>query len=293
MVTLALAAWLAFAAAGCAQPNHCSFGIGVTPASQPASAPAATRFVLNENVEVWFPGELQAARQPVPLLVHFHGGMDTLQREVQKAGVHGVAVAVNYRGLSAAYERPFSQPGAFSKLLEDVRQALRERGLLAGEVEFGEVWLTSFSAGYGAVRAILATPEGFERVAGVYLADSLYAGWKDDQPYAGADPDNMTPFRRLATAAAGGEKRLLLSHSYYDPQRYAGTHVTADDLIAFIGLTRVPCDEAGPQDMRIVSRASRGWFAVWGCTAPRDEHVRHLQNMGYWLAKLVADEPAR
>jgi len=231
-------------------------------------------------------GGLDAGTRDVDVLVHFHGAPHIVVREVDLARLRAVVIIVNYKGLSATYERPYSEPERFANLLAEAREALRTRGRLAAESRWRRVCLSSFSAGYGAVRALLAQPKYYEQIDGVYLADSLYAGWADDVPYRGASPANMAPFRRLAADAVAGRKTFLVSHSYYDPQKYAGTHVTADDLVTHVGLTRRAVDEAGPADMHVVSRAEAGYFGVWGCTAPAEEHGRHLQNMHYWLARL-------
>lgn len=266
---------------------------GATPTTGPApstaNAPAGADLgvlPLPSGAVVYVAGGLDPAAREVDVLVHFHGAPHIVVREVGLARLQAVVIIVNYKGLSATYEKPYSEPERFASLLAEAHEELRTRGRLASDARWRHVCLSSFSAGYGAVRALLLQPKYYEQIDGVYLADSLYAGWKDDVPYSGANPTNMAPFRRLASDAVAGRKTLLVSHSYFDPQKYAGTHVTADDLVTHVGLARRAVDEAGPADMRIVSRAEAGQFSVWGCTAPAEEHGRHLQNMHYWLAHL-------
>lgn len=277
--------WLA--AAGCRAPAHHSGPTSRPAASQPAAA--GESFTLPIGADVFVPAALQRDRRQVDLLVHFHGAPHIVRREVDLAGLQVVVVIVNYKGLSSTYETPYSEPDRFTTLLDEALAALRERGVLRKNGTWRHICLSSFSAGYGAIRALLSREEEYKRIDGIYLADSLYAGWKNEVPYGGANPDNVAPFRRFARDAVAGRKTLIISHSYYDPQKYAGTHVTADDLIAYVGATRRTVDEAGPADMRIVSRAEQGQFKVWGCTAPAEEHGRHLQNMHYWLAYLPLD----
>ncbi len=249
----------------------------------------APPFTLPIGAEVYVPAAVGGGLRDVDVLVHFHGAPDIVAREVELAGLQAVVVIVNYKGLSGAYEKPYSEPDRFSTLLDETMSALRDRGIARKDAKYRRVCLSSFSAGYGAVRALLLRDDEYKRIDAIYLADSLYAGWKDEQPYSGVNPANVAPFRRYAAAAAAGKKTLIVSHSYYDPQKYAGTHVTADDLVAQVGAERRKVDEAGPAGMQIVSRAEQGNFKVWGCTAPAEEHGRHLQNMHYWLASLPLD----
>lgn len=259
-----------------------------SPTSQPATQPALTGTLdkLADDAELYIPEALPRNQRTLDVLVHFHGVAQIVRREADAAGLRVPVVIVNYKGLSGAYEKPYSEPDRFAHLLDAAMAALRERGYATPGATWRHVCLSSFSAGYGAVRAILARDSDYARVDGIYLADSLYAGWADETAHTGANPQNIAPFRKYAADAAAGRKTLIVSHSYYDPQKYAGTHVTADDLIAFVGAKRRAVDLPGPADMRIVSRAEVGRFKVWGCTAPAEEHGRHLQNMHYWLVNL-------
>lgn len=263
-----------------------------SPASQPASQSATqpalsgTLDKLADDAELYIPEALPKNQRTLDVLVHFHGVAHIVRREADAAGLRVPVVIVNYKGLSGAYEKPYSEPTRFVHMLDAAMTALRERGYATPDASWRHVCLSSFSAGYGAVRAILARDADYARIDGVYLADSLYAGWADEAAHTGASAANIAPFRKYAADAAAGRKTLIVSHSYYDPQKYAGTHVTADDLIAFVGAKRRAVDLPGPADMRIVSRAEMGQFKVWGCTAPAEEHGRHLQNMHYWLVNL-------
>ena len=196
-------------------------------------------------------------------------------------------ITVNYGGLSSVYERPFSDPSLFSSVLAEAEAGLKERGLVATAVTWRRVCVSSFSAGFGAVRALLKVPDYFDRIDALYLADTLYAGYVNVDGQSRLDPDDVRDFRRFATAAVAGQKTLLVTHSYLAPGTYAGTHETADDLIAFAHAQRQVVDAAGPAAMRIVSRVDQGNFHVWGCAGTTGEdHMAHLRNMRYWYPRL-------
>ncbi len=256
-----------------------------TPAAQPALA--AERFRLSPLGEVFVPAEMPADMEHVDLVVHFHGGAATAEREFAAAGMQAVLVTVSIPGLSSAYERPFSDPALFGAILEKTLAELRQRGRVPATAEWGRVCVSSFSAGFGAVRAILKVPAYFARIDALYLADTLYAGYVAADGQRRVDPEDVRDFCRYAQEAAAGCKLLLVTHSYVEPGRYAGTHETADALIACAGAQRRAVDEPGPAGMHVISRVEQGGFQVWGCAGQTGEaHLAHVRNMRYWYERL-------
>jgi hypothetical protein len=229
------------------------------------------------------------------LLIHFHGAPSVVQREATAAGLDAAVVAVNYKGMSGAYEKPFSDPPLFHSLLNEAWTAAG----YAGPPQWRRVCVSSFSAGYGAIRALLRQPEHAPRIDAIYLADSLYAGWLDaDGPASGSgpaaapgarrlNPQNIEPFRRYAAEAAAGRRTMIVTHGYYDPVKYAGTHVTADDLIAHVGAARRPVSEPGPARLRVTSRVQVGGLRIYGCEGNTGEdHGEHLRGLRFGFALL-------
>src|SRR5438132_447408 len=85
----------------------------------------------------------------VPLFLHFHGS--TWLPEVAAAR-HGktAVISVQLGSGSGVYAKAFADPQRFSTLLQEAQTK-------AG-VQFEPVTLSAWSAGYGAVRAILQAP---------------------------------------------------------------------------------------------------------------------------------------
>jgi hypothetical protein len=279
IVRATAATMMVMVTAGCASTR----GPGV---EIPAALPEL-RLALSDGVAIFVPEGVGNAGASV--LVHFHGAPVVVEREFRAARVRAVLVTVNYRGLSAAYETPLAEPQRFESILGDALAELKRRGRLAEDAGWRSIFLSSFSAGYGAVRAILRQPQHFDRVDGIYLADSLYAGYVEEGGQRRVNPENMTPFRRFAAEAAAGRKFLLITHSYLEPGRYAGTHETADDLIGHVGAQRQPVDEWVPDQttagaLHWVSRADRGAFHVRGCAGTSGEdHMAHLRRLAWGL----------
>ncbi len=264
--------------------------VAISLTTAPAAEPAGERLKLKPVGDVFVPPWLPRSARQVDVVVHFHGAAGTVEREFAAAGLQAVLVTVNYGGLSKAYETPFSDARLFGTLLDRALAGLKERRLVAADAEWRRVCVSSFSAGFGAVRAILKVPGYYERVDAVYLADTLYAGYVDEATDRRVNPDDVRDFCRLAVEAASGRKTLIVTHSYLEPGRYAGTHETADSLIAAAGAVRRTVDEKGPATMRIISRVDRGRFHVWGCAGTTGEdHMAHLRNMRFWYPQLPVE----
>jgi hypothetical protein len=270
-----------------ARPAPVAVAIGVT------TAPKGTRLKLASVGEVFFPAYLKRGLEQVDVVVHFHGPPSVVERELAGARLDAVLVTVNYGGLSGKYEKPFSDPKLFGTLLDESMAGLKQRGLVAPTATWRGVCVSSFSAGFGAVRAILKVPAYFDRIDAMYLADTLYAGYVGEGPERKVDPDDVKDFCRFAAEAAAGRKTLIVTHSYLEPGPYAGTQETADNLIAAAGASRRAVSEAGPATMRIDSRADRGRFHVWGCEGKTGEdHMGHLRNMRFWYPNLPLERAA-
>src|SRR5690606_18969948 len=94
----------------------------------------------------------------VELSVHFHGATWFAIQEHMRRGNGDPIVAVELGQGSNVYRIPFEDRDRFALLLKRVEEALRERGVPEG-THVSAVNITSFSAGYGAVREIVKSPE--------------------------------------------------------------------------------------------------------------------------------------
>ncbi len=237
----------------------------------------------------WYAGP---ARRDLDLLVHFHGNEEVAARNFEASGLDAVLLVVNFRGLSSAYAEPFrTTPDLFDQLLETCLRQVREAGQAEADASWRHVYVSSFSAGYGAVREILKSPASFARIRGLLAADSIYAGLAQEQPGRQVDPAHMADFLRFARLAAESPhtKILLLTHSQLETP-YASTGETADYLLQALELRRdsvLSPDEAAEPGPRLLSRAARGGFTVLGYSGTTGEdHLWHLREIHRWWADL-------
>ena len=228
-------------------------------------------------------------RASMPIVVHFHGASWLIEQHVARSAPQAALVTVNLGAGSARYAAPFSDPDAFTRLLEDAADETSRA--IGRRVTWSRVVLTSFSAGYGAIRAVISKPDAYARVDAIVLLDSLHASYVLDGDVRAArttDPDvkvaDIDVFTRFAADAAARRTRFVVTHSEVYPGTYASTTDTASALLASLHLTRRPVMRWGPLGMQQLSEARRGGFLLLGFagnSAP--DHVDHLYALGDWL----------
>ncbi len=218
------------------------------------------------------------------LLIHFHGAAWVAERAVTDAGRGRALAVVNLGAGSGGYDAAFDDPAALDSLLASIHAAL---GVVPATLE-----LSAFSAGHGAVRAILRDARHFARVDAVILLDGLHAGYDPPRTVLAEGgrlrSDQLESVLRFAEAAVRGEKRMLITHSTIFPGTFASTTETADHLLAELALRRTPVLEWGPLGMQLLSRTEASGLRVLGFagnSAP--DHIDHLHGMPWFLEREI------
>ena len=247
--------------------------------------------ILAKPVTVYIPRRLQKATR-ADLLIHFHGLSSVAAYAAEKYKPGLIAVSVNLGSGSAAYARPFQNDTVFKKLVAAIQDAVDER--LGHPVVPRRIFLSGFSAGYGAIRSILSEPGNFERVNAVLLLDGLHASYIPERKVLAegglVDTASLAPFLEFARKAAqpATGKRLLFTHSEIFPGTFVSTTEAADYLLQQLKLKARPVLKQGPVGMQQISEARRGNFQVLGFagnTAP--DHVDHFHGLSYFLSRLL------
>lgn len=239
--------------------------------------------------ELFLPARAVARkREAMPILVHFHGASWLIEQHVARAAPHAALITVNLGSGSSRYAAPFADAARFAALLDEAATAAER--VLHTRPTWSSVTLTAWSAGYGAVRAILGHQDA-SPVSAVILLDGLHASYViegDPSAPRAKDPavkvEDLDVFVRLARDAAAGRTRFWFTHSEVYPGTYASTTDTANALLAALGISRRPVLKHGPLGMQRLSDARQGGFHVLGFagnSAP--DHVDHLYALGDWL----------
>lgn len=218
------------------------------------------------------------AKARTPLLVFFHGGAWLPEAAAARRGRTAV-ISIQIGPGSGRYSGAFVDPSRFPKLLEEAESK-------AG-VHFDPITLGAWSAGCGAVREILKSPDSYARVQRVLLIDGIHTGYVGDKPGPLESPletESLEVYLQFARDAIAGKKRLIITHSEIFPGTYASTTETADYLLAQLRLRRRALVKWGPMGTQQLSEARKGKFLLVGYagnSAP--DHVDQLHSLPEYL----------
>ena len=217
----------------------------------------------------------------IPLIVHFHGAPWLVEDQISHLKTTVALVTFQLGEGSGVYAHPFADPAAFDAVVAGATAEMSR--IFRRPVTLDPIILTSWSAGYGAIRAILRQPDHYARVSSVFLADSMHADYTQELAAAATDVD---AFQALAADAVAGRKRFVITHSEVFPGTYASTTDTSDAILRTLGMKRRPRLREGPIGMQQLSETVRGKLTVIGYagnSAP--DHADHLYALGSQLTR--------
>jgi hypothetical protein len=265
--------------------------------AKPTTAPAGEQVEIVDGdykPTLFIPEAFQMpADGRVNLIVHFHGGLWFPIQEHLRHGLDVPLLVCQFGEGSSVYGKPFSDPDRFARFISAVEAELA-RQYPGSKPAVVRIDLTSFSAGYGAVREIVKQDRYVELIRRIVLCDSLYASWDPatTRPGATSRPAdaNMEPWRKFITLAARGEKTFVLAHSQV-PTPYANTAATAQWIVDAVSAPRVDVPRnstpaSSAVDFPLIYRADLGRLHVWGYAGEDAQahltSVRHLADL--WMA---------
>ncbi len=192
------------------------------------------------------------------LLAHFHGA-EPIRKLVTPMGLGIVLATFDIGTLSGGYARAFDAPGTFDAMLASIS---REVSIVTNHpaARPRSIILSSWSAGYGAVRRII-TP-GRDDIDAVVLIDSLYAGFAPGAETP--DPAELAPFAALARSAARGGPLLVITHSSVQTIGYSSTVDTARFLLHDVGLDESLMAPPDTDPFGLIRARDRNHFFVRG-----------------------------
>lgn len=245
-------------------------------------------------------GWTNAVSSNTTVSVHFHGApWFVIQEHVRRGAKEPLAAFALGEG-STTYRLPFEDTNRFARVLALIEIELRNRGAAHARITGADI--SSFSAGYGAVRELVKSPESFSIIRRIALLDSMYAGLEPPEtgstnrrPSA-SQIDVWVPFAR---AAMHGEKTFVLAHSQVPTAAYASSGECAAALLARLGLkaqsvatNTLPA--SNDPEFPLLTRADAGGLHIWsyGGTDAQAHmtHARHLADV--WRAVAVAETNA-
>ncbi len=234
---------------------------------------------------VLFAGPKVRTDKPVPLIIHFHGVSWLMEYHIAKHFPKAALITVNLGSGSRVYGEPFGRAEMFQELIDEASSKL---DLKKG---WSSITLVGFSAGYGAIRAILRHDVHFQKVDNVLLLDGIHASYVPEGKRL-ADggmikADDLDSYIKFAREAVAGNKKFMISHSEIFPATYASTTECVDYLLTTLGLKRKPKLKAGPVGMQQLSEVDLKGFHIRGYAGNTGaDHGDQLQAMPEWLKLL-------
>jgi hypothetical protein len=221
-------------------------------------------------------------QKAVPLIIHFHGAAWLMEYHVAKHFPKAALITVNLGSGSRVYGNPFTQPEMFKNLIDEASRVLE---LKKG---WSSITLVGFSAGYGAIRAILRHEVNFKIVDNVLLLDGIHASYvPEGQRLADGGiikADDLDSYIKFAREAVLGKKKFMISHSEIFPATYASTTECVDYLLTTLELRRQAKLQKGPVGMQQLSRVDVKGFHIRGYAGNTGaDHGDQLQAMPEWL----------
>jgi hypothetical protein len=211
------------------------------------------------------------------LIVHFHGLREAQETNIERTHLNAVVVSINIGMGSGPYENAFKDGWRWRSLLSAVEQNVEKSGRAPG-ARIGRIALSAWSAGYGAVSALLRDKDVVARVDAVLLADGLHSNFKDRKHEVDDAP--LQKYARIAEAAMKGEKLFALTHSAVPTYGYPNTTQTIGELLKMTNVPKNASRAEGPRSMRQIYVSDSGDFHVKGFegTGVKD-HIDHIWGM--------------
>jgi len=244
---------------------------------------------LDKPISVFLPARTRA-NAPVHLVIHFHGDSLIPDVAVQRLGGNHVAVTLALGSGSGVYDRSFSSPSVYDTLVASIQRVLDAE--YKHPITIGDVTLVGFSAGHGAIRAILRNPSHFQQIHAVLLLDGMHTSYVPEGTVMAKggtlDTANLVAFTHFARAAMRGEKRFIVTHSEIFPGTFASTTETADYLVQSLGLKRTPVLRWGVGGMQQLSSVKSGRFEIMGFAGNAGpDHIDQFHSMPELLRALL------
>lgn len=234
---------------------------------------------------ILFSGPKIDSEKSVPLIVHFHGAPWLIEYHIARRVPNAVLITIQLGPGSSVYNRPFDKTETFQATIDEARQVF---GL---KREWSSITLAGWSAGYGAVRAILRNEKYFKLVDNILLLDGIHASYSPEgRPLAEGgfiNAADVEPFVKFAREAAKGKKAFVMTHSEIVPGSYASTTECVNHVITTVGLTRESNKRDGPPGMHQLTAVDKKRLHVRGYAGnTAADHIDHIHSMGEWIGLL-------
>ncbi|MCB0744165.1 MAG: hypothetical protein KDC67_09690, partial [Ignavibacteriae bacterium] len=127
--------------------------------------------ILSKPVEVYYTDSLVQTDEEFDLIIHFHGASYIPKYAAYNSEHSFIVAIVNLGSGSSVYENEFLDNSNFTNLVKSLSDTVASKG----KIKISKIYISSFSAGYGAVRALLN--QNFSIIDGIILLDGLHTDY--------------------------------------------------------------------------------------------------------------------
>ncbi len=300
VVALSLALAAALAAAPLAATGDASLSaraLRVELEAPEATAPRVTRAAVPPfrahfgKADLYIPTFFHPVDGHYDLVVHFHGMSSVQESNIEKAHLNAAIVSMTLGFGSGPYEDAYRDPGAFARIVATSQWAIGRSGRADG-AHLGRIALSSWSAGYGAVAAILRQPANVNRIDALLMAEGPHSNYIDKDHHVDAAP--LAKYLRVVRSAQAGDKLFVLTHSAIHTDDYPSTTETIGELLELASIDKVQRGEVGPRGMQEIYESDSGDFHVKGYEGDGvKDHVDHIRAMDVTMYPYLKSRWAR
>lgn len=211
--------------------------------------------------------------QSTQIWIHFHTATWFVVSEYQRAGFNVPILVFNLGQGSSTYAKPFAANGSLQPFL-------KEAGRILG-IGIDRVNVTSFSAGYGAVRELIHDPAILSMIGKVVQSDSIYGSLDPEEPGTRRVlAEHVQAWRPLTNRALAGTSTVVMTTSQITPEAYAGSLEVVSALVASYGMQMEPAQPgssaaAEPRYPLLRVFDKEGWH-VWSYAG--DDAMAHMTH---------------
>lgn len=256
----------------------------ISPAADPYPGEKIAMQVGADKFTAYIPAGWKPS-QRIAVAVHFHGpDWHSIQEHIA-SGEKSVLLSSSPGEGSSTYAKLMGTKGTLDAWFVALLSELKKRGAEPG-AQVTDLDLSSFSAGYGAIRELVQQPEVYRRIRSVILCDSMYGSLAPGDPRRPLDA-HIEVWIPLARDAMAGRKTFVASVSSVPTPSYASSSECLTALVEKIGLRWNDSDPAWPatknRDYPLIRWAGKGGFFAWHYAghdaAAHTTHIRHLADI--------------
>ena len=214
-------------------------------------------------------------------IYHFHGASHVITEQFDRIDIPGLICNIHLGSFSSPYRIYFSDSTRFDQIISTVGKTLADSLGIYKLPERIRI-LTSFSAGYAAVREILRHPTYYSEIDAIVLADGLHCNSDSVRMQK-----QMKDFVQFARDAAAGEKMMLITHSSIQTSGYQSTTQTTQYLIDHVDMQ---IDSLNQNDVigETFVQYKKGNLLITGYRGDDgSSHMRHFYGIYVLLNRLI------